>query len=178
MVPCTSSSLTPKTVDQSKLRWEEEQRKIAQKTAFDRRHAATKKAELIAGEKVWHCEYANLREELIRDRIVLGVKDRKLEKELMLNENLILAKAVEIARQWEAVMREQQGLNPSTSQVDTTRKVAKQKPKASGHGNDNGGSTSRQTDSAEETDEGKNFPTCFNCGTTKHHVFFRWQTAI
>ncbi|UYV74296.1 K02A2.6-like [Cordylochernes scorpioides] len=53
MVPCTSSSLTPKTVDQSKLRGEEEQRKMAQKTAFDRRHAATKKAELIAGEKVW-----------------------------------------------------------------------------------------------------------------------------
>ncbi|UYV72289.1 K02A2.6-like, partial [Cordylochernes scorpioides] len=48
----------------------------------------------------------------------------------MLNENLTLAKAVEIARQWEAVMREQQNLNPSTSQVDTTRKVAKQKPKA------------------------------------------------
>ncbi|UYV83042.1 K02A2.6-like [Cordylochernes scorpioides] len=53
MVPCTSSSLTPKTVDQSKLRGEEEQRKMAQKTAFDRRHATTKKAELIAGEKVW-----------------------------------------------------------------------------------------------------------------------------
>ncbi|UYV79808.1 K02A2.6-like [Cordylochernes scorpioides] len=53
MVSCTSSSLTPKTVDQSKLRGKEEQRKMAQKTAFDRRHAATKKTELIAGEKVW-----------------------------------------------------------------------------------------------------------------------------
>ncbi|UYV82899.1 K02A2.6-like [Cordylochernes scorpioides] len=63
-----------------------------------------------------HCEYANLREELIRDRIVLGVKDRKLSEKRMLNENLTLAKAVEIARQWEAVMREQQDLNPSTSQ--------------------------------------------------------------
>ncbi|UYV77712.1 K02A2.6-like, partial [Cordylochernes scorpioides] len=101
-----------------------------------------------------HCEYANLRDELIRDRIVLGVKDRKLSEKLMLNENLNLAKAVEIARQWEAVMREQQDLNPSTSQVDTTRKLAKQKPKASGHGKDNGRSTSRQTDSAKETDEG------------------------
>ncbi|UYV77590.1 K02A2.6-like, partial [Cordylochernes scorpioides] len=120
-----------------------------------------------------HCEYANLREELIRDRIVLGVKDRKLSEKLMLNENLTLAKAVEIARQWEAVMREQQDLNPSTSQVDTTRKVAKQKPKASGHGKDNGRSTFRQTDSAKETDEGKKFPTCFNCGTTKHHYRYR-----
>ncbi|UYV72761.1 K02A2.6-like [Cordylochernes scorpioides] len=120
-----------------------------------------------------HCEYANLREELIRDRIVLGVKDRKLSEKLMLNENLTLAKAVEIARQWEAVMREQQDLNPSTSQVDTTRKVAKQKPKASGHGKDNGRLTSRQTDSAKETDEGKRFPTCFNCGTTKHHYRYR-----
>ncbi|UYV85035.1 K02A2.6-like [Cordylochernes scorpioides] len=120
-----------------------------------------------------HCEYANLREELIRDRLVLGVKDRKLSGKLMLNENLTLAKAVEIARQWEAVMREQQDLNPSTSQVDTTRKVVKQKPKASGHGKDNGRSTSRQTDSAKETDKGKKFPTCFNCGTTMHHYRYR-----
>ncbi|UYV66874.1 K02A2.6-like [Cordylochernes scorpioides] len=120
-----------------------------------------------------HCEYANLREELIRDRLVLGVKDRKLSEKLMLNENLTLAKAVEIARQWEAVMREQQDLNTSISQVDTTRKVAKQKPKASGHGKDNGRSTFRQTDSAKETDEGKKFPTCFNCGTTKHHYRYR-----
>ncbi|UYV83446.1 K02A2.6-like [Cordylochernes scorpioides] len=120
-----------------------------------------------------HCEYANLREELIRDRLVLEVKDRKLSEKLMLNENLTLAKAVKIARQWEAVMREQQDLNPSTSQVDTTRKVAKQKPKASGHGKDNGRLTSRQTDSAKETDEGKNIPTCFNCGTTKHHYRYR-----
>ncbi|UYV77708.1 hypothetical protein LAZ67_15002011 [Cordylochernes scorpioides] len=104
-----------------------------------------------------HCEYANLRDELIRDRIVLGVKDRKLSEKLMLNENLNLAKAVEIARQWEAVMREQQDLNPSTSQVDKTRKLAKQKPKASGHGKDNGRSTSRQTDSAKEIDEGKKY---------------------
>ncbi|UYV68242.1 K02A2.6-like [Cordylochernes scorpioides] len=91
-----------------------------------------------------------------------------LEK-LMLNENLTLAKAVEIARQWEAVMGEQQDLNSSTSQVDTTRKVAKQKPKASGHGR----STSRQIDSAKETDEGKKKPSCFNCGTTKHHYRYR-----
>ncbi|UYV63592.1 K02A2.6-like, partial [Cordylochernes scorpioides] len=111
-----------------------------------------------------HCEYANLREELIRDRLVLGVKDRKLSEKLMLNENLTLAKAVEIARQWEAVMREQQDLNPSTSQVDTTRKVAKQKPKASGHGKDNGRSTSRQTDSAKETDEEKNFQLALTVG--------------
>ncbi|UYV76907.1 K02A2.6-like [Cordylochernes scorpioides] len=119
-----------------------------------------------------HCEYANLREELIRDRLVLGVKDRKLLEKLMLNENLTLAKAVEIARQWEAVMREQQDLNPSTSQVDTTRKVVKQKPKASGHGKDNGRSTSRQIYRAKETDEKKN-PTCFNCKTTNHHYHFR-----
>ncbi|UYV65080.1 hypothetical protein LAZ67_3003056 [Cordylochernes scorpioides] len=108
-----------------------------------------------------HCEYANLREEIIRDRIVLGVKDRKLEEELMLNENLTLAKAVENARQWEA--------------VDTTRKVAKQKPKTSGHGKDNGRLTPRQTDSAKEIDEGIKIPTC---GTTKHHYRYRDKCPV
>ncbi|UYV76835.1 K02A2.6-like [Cordylochernes scorpioides] len=116
-----------------------------------------------------HCKYAILREELI----LLGVKDRRFSEKLMLNENLTLAKAVEIARQWEAVMREKQDLNPSTLQVDTTRKLAKQKPKASGHGKDNGRSTSRQTESAKETEEGKIFPICVKCGTTKHHYRFR-----
>ncbi|UYV72544.1 hypothetical protein LAZ67_9003635 [Cordylochernes scorpioides] len=77
-----------------------------------------------------HGKYANLREELIRDRIVLGVKDRKLSEKLMLNENLTLAKAVEIAHQWEAVMREQQDLNPSTSQdmVKTCEKCIENQP--------------------------------------------------
>ncbi|UYV82864.1 K02A2.6-like, partial [Cordylochernes scorpioides] len=51
MVPCTSSSRAPKMVDRSRFRGEEEQRRMAQGTAFDRRHAATKGAELIVGEK-------------------------------------------------------------------------------------------------------------------------------
>ncbi|UYV67812.1 K02A2.6-like [Cordylochernes scorpioides] len=115
----------------------------------------------VLHRKSEHCEYANLREELIRDRLVLGVKDRKLLEKLMLNENLTLAKAVEIVRQWEAVMREQQDLNPSTLQVDTMWKVAKQKPKASGHGKDNG----RSTDKCPAKDK-----VCGKCGKKGHYT--------
>jgi len=43
------------------------------------------------------------REEAIRDRLVLGVKDRELSEKLQLTAGLELDKAVETARQWEQV---------------------------------------------------------------------------
>jgi len=52
---------------------------------------------------VEYCEYSSLKEEMIRDRIVVGVRDRKLSEKLQLDNNLTLAKAVEIVRQHEDV---------------------------------------------------------------------------
>lgn len=57
-----------------------------------------------------HCEYENLRERLVRARIVLGVQDGKLREKLMMIQWLTLIKAVEIARHWETVKRQQGGL--------------------------------------------------------------------
>jgi len=50
-----------------------------------------------------YCEYEDLRESLVRDRLVLGVKDKQLSEKLMLTKTLDLKRAVQIAQQWEAV---------------------------------------------------------------------------
>ena len=54
-----------------------------------------------------HCAYGNLRDELIRDRVVIGVRDKKLSMKHQMEESLTLGKAISIARQHEYVKQEQ-----------------------------------------------------------------------
>ena len=49
------------------------------------------------------CEYGDLHDQLIRDRIVVGLRDKKLSKQLQMDSALTLEKAVTRARQSEAV---------------------------------------------------------------------------
>lgn len=53
------------------------------------------------------CQYSNLREEMIRDRIVVGIRDGRLAEKLQLDSGLMLEKAVTGARQSEAVKKQQ-----------------------------------------------------------------------
>ena len=54
-----------------------------------------------------NCEYGQLQEELIRDRIVIGILDKALSKRLEMDPELTLEKASRMVRQSESV-REQQ----------------------------------------------------------------------
>ena len=45
-----------------------------------------------------HCQYGALREELIRDRIVVGIKDKGLSEKMQMNRNLTLAIATDMSR--------------------------------------------------------------------------------
>ena len=54
-----------------------------------------------------HCEYAALQDEMIRDRIVVGLRDAKLSESLQLDPELAVEKAVTKARQAEAVKQKQ-----------------------------------------------------------------------
>ena len=55
-----------------------------------------------------HCAFGELRDELIRDRIVVGIRDAKLSQKFQLNAELTLEKAETEVRQSESV-KEQQG---------------------------------------------------------------------
>ena len=67
------------------------------------------------------CKYGDMRNELIRDRLVVGIRDVALSERLQTDENLTLDKAKKVIRQRDAV-REQQsilksGENPKLSYV-------------------------------------------------------------
>ena len=54
-----------------------------------------------------HCDYGTLKDKMIRDRIVVGLQDSKLSEKLQLDPELSLAKAINHARQSEAVKKQQ-----------------------------------------------------------------------
>ena len=82
-----------------------------------------------------HCEFGVLKDELIRDRIVMGLRDKKLSEKLQQDSKLTLEKAVTQARQSETV-KKQQGIlqgtqpDPPSANVDQiSKKVGKGKRK-------------------------------------------------
>ncbi|UYV70100.1 hypothetical protein LAZ67_7001795 [Cordylochernes scorpioides] len=63
------------------------------------------------------CEFEGLHEQLIRDRIVVGVRDKALSERMQLDSELTLEKAVKMVRQQEAVRQQQVDMQrPSTNQ--------------------------------------------------------------
>ncbi|UYV66095.1 K02A2.6-like [Cordylochernes scorpioides] len=63
------------------------------------------------------CEFESFHEQLIRDRIVVGVRDKALSERMQLDSELTLEKAVKMVRQQEAVRQQQVDLQrPSTGQ--------------------------------------------------------------
>ncbi|KAL7859464.1 hypothetical protein SRHO_G00146110 [Serrasalmus rhombeus] len=53
------------------------------------------------------CGYGALREELLRDRIVVGIRDRALSQKMQMERELDLVKAINMARQVEDIKRQQ-----------------------------------------------------------------------
>ncbi|KAK0131436.1 hypothetical protein N1851_033838 [Merluccius polli] len=67
------------------------------------------------------CEYGQLHDELLRDRLVVGLKDSKLSERMQLDRELTLTKAITMARQSEEVKRQQTDLR---GELNTASKVA------------------------------------------------------
>ena len=61
-----------------------------------------------------NCAYGDLKDDLIRDRIVVGIHDKALSERLQLDPELTLEKAKKIVRQHEAVQEQQQILKNGT----------------------------------------------------------------
>ena len=64
-----------------------------------------------------HCSYGALHDEMIRDRIVVGLRDKALSEKLQLESDLTLEKAVNQARQKELVRQQQEVLRPRGQQA-------------------------------------------------------------
>ncbi|UYV84520.1 K02A2.6-like, partial [Cordylochernes scorpioides] len=97
------------------------------------------------------CEYATLHDEMIRDRIVVGVRDKKNSERLQLDESLTLEKALKTVRQFEAVRKQQDDLrNPYNSKVNRVKTAKKTFQKI------------RQQNT--QTTNGVQIEKCINCG--------------
>ena len=61
-------------------------------------------------ELVQHCDYGGMKDEMIRDRLVVGICDSSLSEKLQLDPALTLEKAKKAIRQSEAVHEQQKML--------------------------------------------------------------------
>src|SRR5258705_3130468 len=72
-----------------------------------------------------HCQFGALHDELLCDRIVVGILDRDLSEQLQLDSELTLERAILRCRQSEAVKRQQSSLRCETTGLNVDRLQAK-----------------------------------------------------
>lgn len=118
------------------------------------------------------CEYGALREELLRDRIVVGIKDSALSQKMQMESRLDLAKAINMVRQAEDIKRQQTDLRADTTAahthkaaVDAVRAIKGEKPAWK-----NKGQTVKQTKDRHSTHGSEQ--SCRRCGKTPSHAKF------
>ena len=103
-----------------------------------------------------HCQFGAPREELIRDRIVVGILDAKLSESLQLDAELTLAKAMTKVRQSAAVKKQQPVLRGVESLAGHVEALHKKHIK--GHKGFHDTADSQPTE-------------CGNCGYAKRHLW-------
>ena len=123
------------------------------------------------------CEYGDMKEELLRDRLVVGILDHELSEKLQLEADLTLEAAKESIRQKEAVKKMLQANVAAEPTLDEVSKFGgKWKPQ-----NKQGGATGKTTRCGKPShNKGERCPAtdvvCFTCKKRGHfeaHCFFR-----
>ena len=107
-----------------------------------------------------HCEFGASREENIRDRIVVGIRDRELSRKLQLMATLTLALTIQTVRQSEEVTAQvslQGDTVGSVQEVQFKRKNTSWKPQQ------------RQQGKSKDSKWGMNDKKCGRCGKTQHN---------
>ena len=101
-----------------------------------------------------YCNFGALKEELIRDRIVVGFQNRKLSEKLQLDPNLTLEKASNLARQREAVKQQQNILDgrfkTTPAQVDGIAKGKSRRKKGNSKDNSQDKSKEKPSENSKE----------------------------
>jgi len=106
-----------------------------------------------------HCGYGQLRDEMVRDRIVVGIRDAKLSQKLQMDAELSLEKATKLVRESETIKLQQTTVRPdNTTDVGTvSRKPFKR------HGQQN-----KQLQKPLRAPPTQPSATCFRCGQASH----------
>jgi len=77
-----------------------------------------------------HCNYKDLRDDLIRDRIVVGIRDSQLSEQMQMDSKLTLASAIALVRQKEAVKSQQKELRGTSPIVGAIQKLGVEKSRS------------------------------------------------
>eukprot|EP00731_Ephydatia_muelleri_P001691 Em0001g1691a len=102
------------------------------------------------------CDFGASLEEMLRDRLVCGIKDEHIQRRLLAEPNLTFKKAQDIAQALESADRNTADLQQQVQAAVPVHALKKsQKPK-----NDRGYSTSTSKDTAPS----RSSPTCYRCG--------------
>ena len=101
-----------------------------------------------------YCSFGALKEELIRDRIVVGLQNRELSEKLQLDPNLTLEKATNLARQRETVKQQQNildgGFKSTPAHVDGIAKGKSRRNKGNFKEKSQDKSKEKPSDSSKE----------------------------
>ena len=117
-----------------------------------------------------HCGYGTLHDQMIRDRLVVGLKDARLSEKLQLDAELTLEKAITNVRQAEAVRQQQpvvRGDEGHGAAIGFVRKEDVRRKK--GHHNKNTKGTSHQKYSAQQSPSEGVSSSCHWCGKVPSH---------
>ena len=113
-----------------------------------------------------HCEYGALQDQMIRDRLVVGLRDSVLSEKLQMEPDLSLEKAVSYARQREAVKKQQSVVrgetHPNVDVVHAHRHYNKVKPQTKK-------SLPRVSTSHPVSRKESPKTTCTRCGQSPYH---------
>ena len=102
------------------------------------------------------CDFGASLEEMLRDRLVCGIKDEHIQRRLLAEPNLTFKKAQDIAQALESADRNTADLQQQVQAAVPVHALKKsQKPK-----NDRGSSKSTSKDTAPS----RSSPTCYRCG--------------
>ena len=101
-----------------------------------------------------HYNFGALKEELIRDRIVMGLQNRELSEKLQLDPNLTLEKATNLARQRETVKQLQNildgGFKTTPAHVDGIAKGKSRRKKGNSKDNSQDKSKEKPSENSKE----------------------------
>lgn len=121
-----------------------------------------------------HCKYGDLHDELIRDRIVVGLANTRLSERLQMEENLTLQKAIDMARQSEEVKKQQSALRSDASSVMQMEGSSIDRLINKGHKytypKSSGGARSRQHTPGRDNgmQQQQHGAQCYKCGGPSH----------
>ena len=113
-----------------------------------------------------HCQYGVLQEEMIRDRLVVGIRHHGLSESTQMNSELTLAKAIQKIRQHEEIKKQQPTVREaaSTDQKEANVDMMKFKKKPQRHNQ-----TGKSAHGKGQKELHKGQKSCGRCGKSPAH---------